>query len=67
MDDTIQKNLAEDSEILIDLTYDFGLLLFRMSISLVCCFEQHPADRRKNWDEPGTSGMYYGYGVPFET
>lgn len=37
----ILKDLREDSETLMDLLHTFTLWLFRMSIPVVCCFEQY--------------------------
>ena len=44
MDDTILKDLREDSETLNDLLYTFTLWLFRMSVPTVCFFEMHKTD-----------------------
>lgn len=43
-EDRILKDLREDSETLMDLLYTFTLWLFRMSIPVVCCFEQYVTD-----------------------
>lgn len=43
-EDRILKDLREDSETLMDLLYAFTLWLFRMSIPVVCCFEQYVTD-----------------------
>ena len=43
-EDRILKDLRKDSETLMDLLYTFTLWLFRMSIPVVCCFEQYVTD-----------------------
>lgn len=43
-EDRILKDLREDSETLMDLLYTFTIWLFRMSIPVVCCFEQYVTD-----------------------
>ena len=43
-EDRILKDLREDSETLMDLLYTFTLWLFRMSIPVVCFFEQYVTD-----------------------
>ena len=43
-DETIVNDLRENSQILTDLLHNFTLWLFRMSVNVVCFFEQHQTD-----------------------
>jgi hypothetical protein len=43
-DDRILKDLRENSEALTDLLYPFTIWLFRMSVDVVCFYEQHETD-----------------------
>jgi hypothetical protein len=45
--DSILKNLEEDSETLTNLLYEFSLWLFRMAVPAMCFFEQHETDYGK--------------------
>lgn len=43
-EDRMLKDIREDLETLMDLLYAFTLWLFRMSIPVMCCFEQYVTD-----------------------
>ena len=48
-EDSILKDLREDSETLRDLLYKFSLLVNKTSIEIHCCFEQHETDYGKRY------------------
>jgi hypothetical protein len=48
-EDRILKNLREGSEVLVDLLYEFSILVNRMSITVICGFEQHTTDYGKRY------------------
>ena len=48
-DDTILRDLREDSEGLRDLLYEFTLWTNRSQLKLVCFFEQHETDYGKRF------------------
>ena len=48
-EDSILKDLRESSETLNDLLYEFTLWTNRVSLKLVCCFEQQETDYGKRY------------------